>query len=235
MNLQAKLLRAIEYGEFHPLGAAKPRRVDARIVAATNADLREQSAAGRFRRDLYFRLRGGAIHLPPLREREGDIPMLFRHFLEKSRRQSDRPTPRPTDSLERALTQWTWPGNVRELKTPAPSARVPCWIFPCSPKDSWNRDPRPPVPIFPKRMKKRPFCARWKRTSGIKAGPPKNSGLPGAPCIARWPNTAFPARENKPAASGEHRPKIPTESRPEGAGRPLSAGVTRRSPPAETP
>ena len=81
MNLQAKLLRVLETGEMERVGSSKTKRVDVRVISATNADLDEEVAAGRFRQDLLFRLNTIEIHLPPLRERREDIPLLASHFL----------------------------------------------------------------------------------------------------------------------------------------------------------
>src|SRR6185295_15536136 len=81
MSLQPKLLRVVETGEFEPVGSSRTRRADVRIVSATNADLGQEVAAGRFRRDLLFRLNTTEIHVPPLRDRRADVPPLARHFL----------------------------------------------------------------------------------------------------------------------------------------------------------
>ena len=85
MNLQPKLLRVLETGEFERVGSSKTRQVDVRIISATNADLTAEVAAGRFRQDLLFRLNTIEIHLPPLRERREDIPLLASHFLSAAR------------------------------------------------------------------------------------------------------------------------------------------------------
>jgi DNA-binding NtrC family response regulator len=115
MNLQAKLLRVLETGEFERVGSSKTHRVDVRVLSATNADLKAEVAAGEFRQDLMFRLNTVEIHLPPLRERREDIAPLAEHFLrlhsERYRRDRVRFTPQ---ALE-ALRQHSWPGNVREL------------------------------------------------------------------------------------------------------------------------
>jgi two-component system response regulator AtoC len=108
---QAKLLRVLENGELLRVGGLKPRRIDVRLVAATNADLDAAIAAGRFRRDLYYRINGCVVTLPPLRERPGEILPLARHFAAALGRT------RFTDAAERALRDHVWPGNVRELKT----------------------------------------------------------------------------------------------------------------------
>jgi len=109
--LQARLLRVIETQEFFRVGGTKPVHVDVRVVSATNRDLRAEVEAARFREDLYYRLNGVTIRLPPLRERRGDVPLLARHFLDRAGagRMLD------AGALE-VLTRYDWPGNVRELE-----------------------------------------------------------------------------------------------------------------------
>ena len=112
---QAKLLRVLETGEFERVGGSTSLRVDVRTLAATNRDLRADVAAGRFREDLYFRLHVIPLHLPPLRERREDIPLLVAHFLERQRSRIALRPPRLTDEAMEALRRHSWPGNVREL------------------------------------------------------------------------------------------------------------------------
>jgi DNA-binding NtrC family response regulator len=112
---QAKLLRVVETGEFERVGSSKTRRVDARILSATNADVREEVAASRFRQDLLFRLNTVEIHLPPLRERTEDIPILARHFLVQHARRYRKPLTSFSDEALKVLARYPWPGNVREL------------------------------------------------------------------------------------------------------------------------
>jgi DNA-binding NtrC family response regulator len=114
-GLQSKLLRVVETGEFEPVGSSRTRRTDVRIVSATNADLAQEVALGRFRQDLLFRLNTIEIRVPPLRDRRADIPPLAHHFLRQHaaryrKRLSDFEAP----ALE-ALLAHPWPGNVREL------------------------------------------------------------------------------------------------------------------------
>jgi two-component system nitrogen regulation response regulator NtrX len=113
---QAKVLRVLQDGEVTRIGGAKSRTVDVRVLAATNKRIEEEIAAGRFREDLYYRLNVVPIHVPPLRERREDIPLLIEHFLLQLARH-DGVAPRGVDSsaIER-LTQFDWPGNVRELR-----------------------------------------------------------------------------------------------------------------------
>jgi DNA-binding NtrC family response regulator len=113
---QSKLLRLLQDGEYRSLGAAKLRHADVRIIAATNADLRELVAANRFRSDLYYRLNIIPIHLPPLRERKGDIPLLAETFLRKYAAKYKSAASRISDEALARLCSYDWPGNIRELE-----------------------------------------------------------------------------------------------------------------------
>jgi formate hydrogenlyase transcriptional activator len=116
LEVQPKLLRALQEQEFERLGSARTKKVDVRLVAATNRDLEKMVDENLFRRDLYYRLNVIPIRIPPLRERPEDIPLLVRYFTEKyARRMQKRIKTIPTTSL-RKLAQWHWPGNVRELQ-----------------------------------------------------------------------------------------------------------------------
>ena len=112
---QAKLLRVVETGEFERVGSSKTRRVDVRILSATNADLKDEVAAGKFRQDLLFRLNTVEIRLPPLRERREDIPPLALHFLAAQARRYRKSVTGFDEAATLALTGHPWPGNVREL------------------------------------------------------------------------------------------------------------------------
>jgi two-component system response regulator HydG len=114
---QAKLLRAIQDGEFHRVGDEQPTRVDVRIVAATNADLEAQVKEGRFRADLYYRLKVLQISVPPLRDRPEDIPVLARSFAEELAAGLGRPAPALDEETLARLRAYPWPGNVRELRS----------------------------------------------------------------------------------------------------------------------
>jgi DNA-binding NtrC family response regulator len=115
LETQPKLLRFLESGEVLPLGEAKPQLVDVRIVAATNANLDQAVADGRFREDLYYRLNVIRINIPPLRERREEIPALVEHFLEKFGRELHKPMLRVADETLEYLVLYRWPGNVRQL------------------------------------------------------------------------------------------------------------------------
>jgi DNA-binding NtrC family response regulator len=115
LNLQAKLLRVLETGEFERVGSSKTRKVDVRVLSATNADLSADVAQGKFRQDLLFRLNTVEIHLPPLRERREDIAALAEHFLKQHSERYRRHIQGFTAEALNALRQHSWPGNVREL------------------------------------------------------------------------------------------------------------------------
>jgi len=114
-KFQAKLLRVVETGEFEPVGLSKVRQANVRIIAATNADLPAEVAAGRFRQDFLFRLNTVEIHLPPLRERREDIPLLAEHYRRNSAQRYEKaPASFDADAIK-TLLDHRWPGNVREL------------------------------------------------------------------------------------------------------------------------
>jgi formate hydrogenlyase transcriptional activator len=134
LELQPKLLRVLQEQEFERLGSTQTIRVDVRLVAATNRDLAEMVAARTIRSDLYYRLRVFPLHMPPLRERQEDIPALVRYFVEKHARRMNRAVETiPAETLD-LLVRYPWPGNIRELEnlieravivSPGPVLRVP--------------------------------------------------------------------------------------------------------------
>jgi formate hydrogenlyase transcriptional activator len=115
-DAQAKLLRVLQEHEVEPLGARSSIKVDVRVIAATNRDLRERVSRGVFREDLYYRLNVFPLRVPPLRERVEDIPLLVRHFLSRYASKIGRKIPRIPDQVMRRLMEYSWPGNVRELE-----------------------------------------------------------------------------------------------------------------------
>ncbi|MBZ5654971.1 MAG: sigma-54 dependent transcriptional regulator [Acidobacteriia bacterium] len=123
---QAKLLRVLESGEMERLGSSKSRRVDLRVISATNTDLQAACAAGLFREDLLFRLNTVEIHVPPLRERRDDIPALAVHFLRRYASRYRREIGGFEDSALQVLLQYAWPGNVRELEHTLERAVLMC-------------------------------------------------------------------------------------------------------------
>ncbi len=114
---QVKMLRLIQEQEYYPLGSDIPRFSTARVVAATNHDIPCLIAEGAFRRDLFYRLRGHAVQIPPLRERKEDIPLLVTHFLEQAASSLGKRTPTPPKALYAYLAAYDFPGNIRELRS----------------------------------------------------------------------------------------------------------------------
>ena len=116
LSLQAKLLRVIEDQSFRRVGGEEEIKVDVRILAATNRDIEKESKEGKFRDDLYYRLNVIRVHIPSLRERKEDIPILATHFLEKYAAELQKPIKKISIEAEQALLRYNWPGNVRELE-----------------------------------------------------------------------------------------------------------------------
>jgi two-component system, NtrC family, response regulator AtoC len=114
--IQSKLLRVLQEREFEPLGAERTQKVEVRVIAATNRDLKQLVAEGKFQEDLYYRLNVIPIVLPPLRERPDDIPVLIDHFVEKHRQRTGKRIERIEPDVVDALRAYNWPGNVRELE-----------------------------------------------------------------------------------------------------------------------
>jgi transcriptional regulator with GAF, ATPase, and Fis domain len=116
LELQSKLLRVLQEGQFERVGEDRTRQVDVRIIAATNRNLQQEAAAGRFRQDLYYRLSVFPITVPPLRERSEDIPILAKHFIERTCTRLNCPPVRITPEQIKQLQRYAWPGNIRELQ-----------------------------------------------------------------------------------------------------------------------
>ena len=114
--IQAKLLRVLQEREFEPLGAERTQRVDVRVIAATNRDLKQMVTEGKFQEDLYYRLNVIPIGIPPLRDRREDIPVLIEHFVEKHRQRTGKHVDAVDEDVVKALQRYDWPGNVRELE-----------------------------------------------------------------------------------------------------------------------
>jgi formate hydrogenlyase transcriptional activator len=134
LGLQPKLLRVLQEQEIERLGSTRTSRVDVRLVAATNRDLEEMVERNEFRSDLYYRLNVFPIQVPPLRERQEDIPLLVRHFVQHFARRMNRTIETIPSETMQALTRYTWPGNIRELQnvieravilSPGPELQVP--------------------------------------------------------------------------------------------------------------
>ena len=123
-TLQAKLLRVVQEREFEPLGSERTQKVDVRVIAASNRDLRQMVADGRFQEDLYYRLNVIPIHIPPLRERRDDIPLLVEHFVAKHARRAGKRVEGIAPGVLDSLQRFDWPGNVRELENTVERAVV---------------------------------------------------------------------------------------------------------------
>ena len=126
LELQSKLLRVLETGEFVKVGDTKTTHVDVRILSATNRNLKEEIASGRFREDLYFRLSVFRIMLPPLRQRKEDILLLARQFIERYAKQIGRPAPVLSSEAKSLFLSYPWPGNVREMMNAVEHALIVC-------------------------------------------------------------------------------------------------------------
>jgi DNA-binding NtrC family response regulator len=124
LDLQAKLLRVLQEREFQRIGSSETLRVDVRIIAATNVDLREKVSQGTFREDLFYRLNVVPVEMPPLRQRVSDIPLLVHHFLEKICRLEGMPVKRVSRETLDQLCAYSWPGNIRQLQNAVEMAVV---------------------------------------------------------------------------------------------------------------
>ncbi len=133
--LQVKLLRVLQEEEVRPVGEAKPRRVDVRVLAATSRDLEAEVAAGRFREDLFYRLNVVHVKVPPLRERREDIPLLVDHFLARAQQSLGKAVRTVSDEALDKLTAYAWPGNVRELENVLERAVILCGSDRVGPQD----------------------------------------------------------------------------------------------------
>jgi DNA-binding NtrC family response regulator len=147
---QAKLLRALETSEVTPVGSRRVTRVDIHIIAATNKDLRRALDAGEFREDLFYRLRGFSLQLPPLRERPDDIELLAEHFLKEANQTNDLHVEGFSGDAKEFLRHYPWPGNIRELRhvvlTAAALTNSPLIALRDLPEDLRPRDVTPPTP-----------------------------------------------------------------------------------------
>jgi two-component system response regulator HydG len=151
LDMQTKLLRALEERTVRPVGSTEEEPFDARIIAATHRTLQAEVASGRFREDLYYRINVVRILVPPLREREGDILRLARHFLDGFARKAGRGEMQLSQNVAAALLGYDWPGNVRELENwsaPSRSPGPPTWAWRTSPRRS-SRRARPCSPAAP--------------------------------------------------------------------------------------
>jgi DNA-binding NtrC family response regulator len=132
---QTRLLRVLETGEFERVGSSKTRQVNVRVLSATNANLQAEVAAGKFRQDLMFRLNTVSVHVPPLRQRQEDIPLLASFFLEEQLRRYRKPIAGFSSAALEQLLRHSWPGNVRELAHAVERAVLMCAGNQISPAD----------------------------------------------------------------------------------------------------
>lgn len=145
---QAKLLRVLETGELERVGSSQTRRVDVRVLSATNASLHEEATAGNFREDLLFRINTVEIHLPPLRERREDIPLLAAHFLDRNRNRYRKQVKAFSPAAMQQMLQYPWPGNVRELEHTVERAVLLCRGEEIEPANLAVTSARPNAPSF---------------------------------------------------------------------------------------
>ena len=148
MRQQAKLLRVLETGELERVGSSQTRCVDVRVLSATNALLHEEAAAGNFREDLLFRINTVEIHLPALRDRREDIPLLAAHFLERNRTRYRKQVKGFSPSAMQQMLQYPWPGNVRELEHTVERAVLLCRGEEIEPANLAVSSARPNAPSF---------------------------------------------------------------------------------------
>ncbi len=148
LRQQAKLLRVLETGELERVGSSQTRRVDVRILSATNAKLHEEVAAGNFREDLLFRINTVEIHLPPLRDRREDIPLLAMHFLNRNRARYRKQMSGFSPAAMQQLMQYPWPGNVREFEHAVERAVLLCRGEEIEPADLSISTSRPAAPTL---------------------------------------------------------------------------------------
>jgi DNA-binding NtrC family response regulator len=148
MRQQAKLLRVLETGELERVGSSQTRRVDVRVLCATNAHLQEEAAAGNFREDLLFRINTVEIHLPALCDRREDIPLLATHFLARNRARYRKQVEGFSPAAMQQLMQYPWPGNVRELEHAVERAVLLCHNSVIEPANLATAGARPAAPSF---------------------------------------------------------------------------------------
>jgi two-component system response regulator AtoC len=144
LALQVKLLRVLQESEITPLGSTETRKIDVRVIAATARDLQTEVAAGRFREDLFYRINVMTIHIPPLRERRGDIPLLIGYFIDRFNKKLDKNIEGLSSEAMPVLMGYSWPGNVRELENVLERAMILAkgrWITPADLPSSVVSDP----------------------------------------------------------------------------------------------
>jgi len=193
---QAKLLRVVESREVLRLGSLRPKSVDVRFVAATHRDLEDMVARGAFRQDLYYRLNGVSLGIPPLRERVDEIPRLANEFVARFCRESKRPTLPISDAAMAVLKTYPWPGNVRELRNVIERAVVFCKTVAVAPEHLGlvDRASRPP-PAFAAAMPHDPSFGQ--AAFAATAFAPPAPGMPSHPAMHRPSQPPFAAAAHR--------------------------------------
>jgi two-component system response regulator HydG len=199
MTMQVKLLRVLQEGQFEKVGGEKTVAVDVRIISASNQDLKQEVRRGNFREDLYYRLNVLPLALPPLRERDGDIPLLVNHFLQEAARCYGRPLPPIGEEVMRTLRRYAWPGNVRELQNTVQYAFVhsnggEITLAHLTPEITSGREKtsrRGPV----RKLDDSTVCAALAKTGGNKAKAARLLGV-GRATLYRFLNEISPDEEN---------------------------------------
>jgi transcriptional regulator with GAF, ATPase, and Fis domain len=215
LAMQAKLLRVLQERELERVGDTRSRKIDVRIVAATNRDLKQEVDAGHFRQDLYYRLSVFPIELPPLRERRDDILPLAAHFVTQTARRMNRPGPRLTQTAMDQLTSYAWPGNVRELQNAIERAVILAqggalefdWLKGANPPTAASAPAAPPAVLTNAELKQRErqnLMAALAQTGGKIFGPTGTAALLGMkPTTVISRLKALGLKRNKPSGKRE--------------------------------
>jgi Sigma-54 interaction domain len=199
--LQAKLLRVLQEQAFERVGGNETVRTDVRLIATTHRDLKACSEEGRFRPDLYYRLGVFTVHLPPLRERDDDLPILVRHYLRRFSRELGRHVREAAPGTLERLGDYPWPGNVRELQSVLKQALLRA----SGPSCCQPSCPNPPVgPASPTRRRHRGKGSAWRSRCGEGRAPTPVS------CTRRrtasWTGSCCPSSWNTPGTINTRRP-----------------------------
>jgi formate hydrogenlyase transcriptional activator len=174
LEVQVKLLRVLQEREFEPVGATRAMQVNVRVIAATNRDLSEAVRRGTFREDLFYRLNIFPIQVPPLRERQADVPALARHFISEFARRMGKPARQIGVEAMRQLTSYPWPGNVRELANVLERAVILCdsSVVLEQHLGALIRQPAPPSSFLTLQdMERQHIIRALEQTGGVLAGP----------------------------------------------------------------
>jgi formate hydrogenlyase transcriptional activator len=209
LELQPKLLRALQEREFERLGSSQTIRVDVRFIAATNQDLEQMVSDRQFRADLYYRLNVFPIVLPPLRDRQEDIPLLVRHFVQECARRLNKPIDFIPESVMNSFRRHAWPGNIRELQNVIERAVLLTEgrELQLSPLSLASPAPaRPPRPDHTLAEMERSYIADMlRRTNGVvggRAGAAARLGLPRTTLISRMRKLGIAREDAWPRAAG---------------------------------